>query len=82
MTGHDIMPKLPIGPSWLHISMADLTALGGVAMLPIFTALAPDYLWIARMPMHVLLAVGAVGGGALIETIFESNLRSPDPTAA
>lgn len=32
--------------------------------------------------MLVLLAVGAVGAGALIETIFESNLRSPDPTAA
>ena len=32
--------------------------------------------------MLVLLAVGAVGGGALIETIFESDIRSPDPTAA
>jgi len=59
-------PTNPIGPHWLEIAMADLTALGGIAVLLAVTIVVSGFLLILRRPLAVMFLVTALGGGILL----------------
>ena len=59
--------------------MLDITALGGVTVLTIITALAACYLLTASKPALAMFAVGAVGGGALLGTLLKATYARTRP---
>ena len=65
----------PRGPWWLHEAAADITSLGGIAVLGLFAIVAVGILLILRKWLSgVLLVVGLAGGVALSEglkAVFE-----------
>lgn len=63
--------SVPIGPTWLHEAMVDLTALGSATVLTIITIVAAGYLIAARKPAIAAFTVSAVGAGALLGTILK-----------
>lgn len=74
-------PGRPWGPWWLHEAAADLTSLGGVAVLGLFALVAVIFLVLQRKRLSaVLLVVGLLGGVALSEglkAVFERE-RPPE----
>ena len=59
-------PATPIGPPFLHEMGRDATALGGVGVLTLFTAVIAGYLWIARKRrMMIFLVLSTLGGLAI-----------------
>ena len=77
-TGGD--PSNPIGPHWLEIAMADLTALGGIAVLLTVALIVSGFLLIQRRPLAVVFLITALGGGiALSQTLkhFYNRERPP-----
>jgi undecaprenyl-diphosphatase len=63
--------SVPIGPTWLHEAMIDLTALGSTTVLTIITIVAAGYLIAARKPAIAAFTVSAVGAGALLGTMLK-----------
>jgi hypothetical protein len=58
------------GPWWLEEAAADLTALGGIAVLGLFAAVAIVFLLIQRKRLSaLLLALGLAGGVVLSESL-------------
>jgi undecaprenyl-diphosphatase len=64
-------PDTPIGPEWLHRAMVDLTALGGVTVLTLITALVTIYLLVARKPAIALFTASAVALGATASSLLK-----------
>lgn len=56
-------PQNPIGPRWVEIAMADLTALGGVAVLAAISLIVSGFLLLQRRPLAVMTLLTALGGG-------------------
>jgi undecaprenyl-diphosphatase len=61
----------PIGPGWLRRAMVDITALGGVSILTLLTALTAGYLIAERKAATAAFVVAAVCGGALVSTFLK-----------
>lgn len=62
------VPGATRGPWWLHEAAADLTSLGGIAVLGLFAVAAVGFLLIERKRLSALLLVlGLAGGVALSE---------------
>lgn len=59
-------PRELIGPEWLHIAAADVTALGSVAVLSLVILLAFALLASLRRWAEGLLLVAGAGGGVMI----------------
>lgn len=72
-------PSDPIGPRWVEEVGRDVTALGSLALLAIFTAAAGGYLWLAGKHRAALLLVGAVVSGELVATGLKMAFRRPRP---
>ena len=63
-------PSDPIGPHWLEIAMADVTALGAVAVLGIVALVVAGFLFIQRRPLAgVTLLTALLGGVAMSQSL-------------
>ena len=62
----------PIGPSWLLDSMRDLTAMGGVTVLTLVSALAVTFLLTRGRIQQAFYTLLATGGGAVFGTVLKS----------
>ncbi|MDP4575411.1 phosphatase PAP2 family protein [Qipengyuania sp. G39] len=62
----------PIGPSWLLDSMRDITALGGVTVLTLVSALAIAFLLMRGRVKQALYTALATGGGAVMGKLLKS----------
>ena len=72
-------PAEPIGPPWLALTMRDLTALGGIPVLGLFSLLAFGYLVLARQWRAVLLLLLSLPGGLLLNTLLKRGFDRPRP---
>ncbi|WP_215907489.1 phosphatase PAP2 family protein [Thalassospira marina] len=63
--GNDL--SQPIGPGWLLGVVRDITALGGVAVLALFTSIVTVYLLVAGYRRAAFWVVASIGLGALFE---------------
>ena len=69
----------PIGPAWLADMMADLTALGGIAVLTLLVVGVVFYLLSVGKRGTALLIGGAVGSGAILSTLLKLGFDRPRP---
>jgi undecaprenyl-diphosphatase len=75
-------PGRPWGPWWLHEAAADLTSLGGVAVLGLFAIVAVVFLiLLGKRLSALLLVVGLAGGVALSEGLKAMFGRERPPVA-
>lgn len=72
-------PDEPIGPPWMAEVGRDLTALGGVAVLALFTLIVAGYLWLDGKHRAMWFLLLAVGGGALVSQGLKSFFDRPRP---
>jgi undecaprenyl-diphosphatase len=70
----------PVGPKWLEEMGRDLTALGGVAVLTLLTAVVIGYLVICRTYHAVWLVLAATVGGFVLSTLLKGWFDRPRPT--
>ncbi len=63
--------SVPLGPHWLGHAMIDITALGGVTVLAIVTALATGYLMARRRTAMGLFVAGAIVSGGAMSTLLK-----------
>lgn len=69
----------PIGPAWLADMMADLTALGGIAVLTLLVVGVVFYLLSVGKRGTALLVGGAVGSGAILSALLKLGFDRPWP---
>lgn len=69
----------PIGPPWLEAAMIDVTALGGVTVLTLITALVVAYLLVTRRFENAALVTAAVSGGAVLTNLLKVGFARPRP---
>ena len=69
----------PIGPDTLEVVVRDITALGGLFVLALFTLAACGYLWIRNRQRLALFIVVAVSGGSLVNTLLKGLFSRPRP---
>jgi undecaprenyl-diphosphatase len=69
----------PIGPAWLADMMADLTALGGTAVLTLLVVGVVFYLLSVDKRGTALLVGGAVGSGAILSALLKLGFERPRP---
>lgn len=72
-------PGEPIGPAWLKLTMADITALGGIPVLAVFGTVALGYLLLARQGRAVLLLLVSLPGGLVLNTLLKRGFDRPRP---
>lgn len=72
-------PADPWGPGWLEVMMRDFTALGGTAVLILFTAAAIGYLLLDGKRHAALAVFVAVAGGQLLSTLLKLGFDRPRP---
>lgn len=64
-------PATPIGPPWLHEFGRDITALGGVAVLTLFTLAVAGYLVLVRKYHALILMLVATVGALILSSILK-----------
>ncbi|MCO6382750.1 phosphatase PAP2 family protein [Oceanicola sp. 502str15] len=69
----------PIGPGWVEVMGRDVTALGGVLVLSIFTFAVAGFFAIRRSWGTVVYLLGSVGGGILISHSAKLLFARPRP---
>ena len=62
---HGTMHGTPIGPAWLKLAMIDITALGGVTVLPIVVLIAAGFLAVRRLWLTLWLVLVATITGSI-----------------
>ena len=67
------------GPEWLEDAARDVTALGSIVVLTLFTAITVIYLWLQRIRRGALLALGAVCGGMLLYSTLKQGFARVRP---
>lgn len=72
-------PADPMGPPWLEEMGRDLTALGGVIVLILVTAIATGYLLMLKKYHALLFMLAAVLGGLLLSTLLKGLFSRPRP---
>ncbi|QDS95728.1 phosphatidylglycerophosphatase B [Roseimaritima multifibrata] len=72
-------PSDPLGPSWFEESARDITALGSVAVLTIFTATMAAYLYVKKQPWIALFVVAAILSGTAVSGAMKSGFNRPRP---
>lgn len=70
---------VPVGPGWLQTAMIDVTAIGGVTVLTLLTAIIAGYLIAARRNGTALFLLLAIAGGALASSLLKSGYARPRP---
>ncbi len=61
----------PIGPHWLEQTATDFTALGGVPVLALMSAIVIGFLLIIRRPAIAMLVLVAAGGGTALSFLLK-----------
>lgn len=76
-------PADPIGPRWFELAVADITSLGGFAVLALITLIAVGYLGVLRKWTEAAtLLVATIGGTAISEGLkMEIGRARPDLVA-
>lgn len=69
----------PLGPDWVEEIGRDITALGGTAILTLFTLVAFVYLVLRRKFRAAVFTIAAVGGGILLSTLLKIGFDRPRP---
>jgi undecaprenyl-diphosphatase len=69
----------PLGPRWLEELGRDITALGGMGILTLFTFLAAGYLLMLGKRRAALLALLAIGGGFALSVMLKHGFDRPRP---
>lgn len=69
----------PIGPSWVRQSARDLTALGGIAVLLLFTLAVSGFLLLARRYHEFALVLAATWGGQIVCSTLKSAVDRKRP---
>ena len=69
----------PIGPRWFEMSVMDITALGGFAVLALVTLFAVGYLLAVKRWGDALMLLVATLGGALISEGLKVGFNRPRP---
>ncbi|MGJ3230565.1 MAG: phosphatase PAP2 family protein [Oceanicaulis sp.] len=64
-------PENPVGPGWLEYAVADLTALGGYAVLTLMVALASLYLILLGRTSKVIVILGSILSGTSLVSVFK-----------
>lgn len=64
-------PDIPIGPHWLGEVGRDITALGSMSVLAIFTGAVIGHLVFSRKTHAAIFLAGAVMGGVMIGTLLK-----------
>jgi undecaprenyl-diphosphatase len=72
-------PRLPAGPRWLQQIGQDITALGGVAVLSIVTAVTAGFLLMRRQYHAVVFLLVATLSGWLVSSTLKSLFNRPRP---
>ena len=74
-------PGRPWGPWWLHEAAADLTSLGGVAVLGLFALVAVTFLILQRKRLSALLLVVGLAGGVMLSEGLKATFERERPPA-
>lgn len=72
-------PADPIGPAWFEQSVADITSLGGFAVLALVTLLVCGYLAVQRKWGGALMLLVATAGGTAISEGLKLGFNRPRP---
>ncbi len=72
----------PRGPWWLHEAAADITSLGGIAVLTLFALVALGMLLILRKRLSALLLVVGLAGGVVLSEGLKALFGRARPPAA
>ncbi len=72
-------PSDPVGPPWLEHLMLDITALGGYAVLTLFSAIAVGYLLIQRQKASAMLVIVSGVGGTVLNNVLKWGFDRPRP---
>ncbi|AYG94321.1 phosphatase PAP2 family protein [Brevundimonas naejangsanensis] len=75
-------PGRPWGPWWLREAAADLTSLGGIAVLVLFALIALGFLLIMRKRLSALLLVVSLAGGVALSEGLKALFERERPPAA
>lgn len=65
-------PDDPVGAGWLEYAIADITALGGYAVLTLLVTLAGVYLLLQKHPGAATAMVGSIVSGTLLVSVFKA----------
>jgi len=71
--------SIPVGPWWLQKFMIDVTALGGVSVIALLTALVAFYLLARRQIGMAVFLTATVSLGAAIGTLLKQVFDRPRP---
>lgn len=69
----------PIGPLWFEHGVADITSLGGYAVLTLLVLIAAAYLVLTKKPASAALIICAVGSGTLLSETLKLGFARPRP---
>ncbi len=72
-------PTDPIGPSWFEESGRDVTALGSVVALTIFTVTMALYLYLKKQPWIAAFVLVAIVTGTAVSSAMKSGFDRPRP---
>jgi undecaprenyl-diphosphatase len=72
-------PDNPVGPAWLEYAIADITALGGYAVLTLLVAGVVLYLLAAGKRGTALLVAGSVISGTVMMSLLKLGFDRPRP---
>ena len=72
-------PSVPIGPRWLRIAAADVTALGSASVLGLTVTAIVGFLLLQRMQRTALFVLTASVGGWLLNTGLKSVFQRARP---
>lgn len=72
-------PASPIGPAWMRVALADVTALGGHTVIALLTLGAVGFLALRRQPRVAALLLAAVGSGMAASQLIKSVVARPRP---
>jgi len=75
-------PGRPWGPPWLKEAMADLTSLGGIAVLGLFAVIVAVFLLLQRKRLSALLLVLGLAGGVALSEGLKAVFERDRPPAA
>ncbi|MFW5661481.1 MAG: phosphatase PAP2 family protein [Oceanicaulis sp.] len=69
----------PIGPGWFEYAVADITALGGYAVLTLLVSFSAIYLILVRRPGTAALLVASIISGTSLVAVFKANFDRARP---
>ena len=69
----------PIGPAWVRVFFRDITALGGYPIIVLTALLVAGYLAMVRHWGSVLLLLGSLGGGTIVNSYLKIAFDRPRP---